>query len=172
MTDTPTEHGWYVDDRCTNCDVARRLAPGLIAEEGGRSVVVRRPRDAEDERRLHAAAFACHTRSVRPPSGHRLDPALDPYPMPLDATVYLCGHNAPMTAAANSYLLRRPAGNLLMVDTPRWSETPATRFEWLLPGHGDRARLPAAETAGRMRALATRTAAPRPRPVDFTAMRW
>ncbi|MFE4610583.1 hypothetical protein ACFRK5_19880 [Streptomyces niveus] len=169
MTDTPTEHGWYVDDRCTNCDVARRLAPGLIAEQGGRSVVVRRPRDAEDERRLHAAAFACHTPV---PSARRLDPALDPYPMPLDATVYLCGHNAPMTAAANSYLLRRPAGNLLMVDTPRWSETPATRFEWLLPGHGDRARLPAAEAAGRMRALATRTAALRPRPVDFTAMRW
>ncbi|MGW6508266.1 ferredoxin [Streptomyces niveus] len=71
MTDTPTEHGWHVDDRCTNCDVARRLAPGLIAEEGGRSVVVRRPRDAEDERRLHAAAFACHTRSVRPPSASR-----------------------------------------------------------------------------------------------------
>ncbi|MEV8402418.1 ferredoxin [Streptomyces niveus] len=71
MTDTPTEHGWHVDDRCTNCDVARRLAPGLIAEEGGRSVVVRRPRDAEDERRLHAAAFACHTRSVRPPSARR-----------------------------------------------------------------------------------------------------
>lgn len=296
MNDTPTDHGWRVDDRCTNCDVARQLAPGLIADEGGRSVVVRQPRDAEDERRLHAAAFACHTRSVRPPSGRRLDPALDPYPMPLDATVYLCGHNAPMTAAANSYLVRRPSGNLLMVDTPRWSEALAARFEalgpvsdvllthqdhaahgrayadrfgarlwihegdlaaapdadqvlrgtdpveitpgvvahplpghtrgsvvyvaderycfsgdsfywsrttgdievaenvtwysieelaaslartadtlhfeWLLPGHGDRTHLPPTETTTRLRALATRTAALRPRPIDFTAMRW
>ncbi|MFF2189781.1 MBL fold metallo-hydrolase [Streptomyces sp. NPDC058155] len=296
MNDTSTDTGWYVDDRCTNCDVSRQLAPGLIADGGGRSVVVRQPRDAGEEQRLHAAAFACHTRSVRPPAGRRLDAALDPYPMPLDATVSLCGHNAPMTAAANSYLVRRPSGSRIMVDTPRWSEALATRFEtlgpvtdvllthqdhaahgrayadrfgarlwihegdlasapdadqvlrgtdpveitegvvahplpghtrgsvvyvaderycfsgdsfywsrttgdievvenvtwysieelaaslartvdalrfeWLLPGHGDRRHLPAAESHRRMRSLATRTAALRPRPVDFTATRW
>ncbi|GGK24700.1 MBL fold metallo-hydrolase [Streptomyces camponoticapitis] len=295
--DTPaTDAEWHVDDRCTDCDVSRQLAPGLIAAVGGRSVVVRQPRDAADERRLHAAAFACHTRSVRPPSGRRLGPELDPYPMPLDTTVRLCGHNAPMTAAANSYLVRRPSGSQVMVDTPRWSEAlavrfeafgpvsdvllthrdhaahgrayadrfgarlwihegdldaapdadqvlrgteaveitdgvvahplpghtrgsvvyvaderycfsgdsfywsrttgdievvenvtwysieelaaslartvDALRFEWLLPGHGDRNHFTAAEADRRMRALATRTAALRPRPVDFTATRW
>ncbi|MFC8077076.1 MBL fold metallo-hydrolase [Streptomyces sp. NPDC057307] len=300
MTDTtddnPTAPGWHVDARCTDCDVARQLAPGLIDQVDGRSVVVRQPRDAGEEQRLHAAAFACHTRSVRPPAGRRLDPALDPYPMPLDATVSLCGHNAPMTAAANSYLVRRPSGSQVMVDTPRWSEALAVRFEvlgpvtdvllthrdhaahgrayadrfgarlwihegdldaapdadqvlrgtdaveitegvvahplpghtrgsvvyvaderycfsgdsfywsrttgdievvdnvtwysieelaaslarivdtlrfeWLLPGHGDRNHLPPAESHRRMRSLATRTAALCPRPVDFTATRW
>ncbi|MER7156143.1 MBL fold metallo-hydrolase, partial [Streptomyces lydicus] len=29
--------GWYVDERCTNCDVARQLAPDLIGEADGRS---------------------------------------------------------------------------------------------------------------------------------------
>ncbi|MGW2598769.1 4Fe-4S domain-containing protein [Streptomyces klenkii] len=122
--------GWYVDDRCTDCDVARQLAPGLIGEAGGRSVVIRQPAGAEEERRLYAAAFACHTRSIRLTSG-RLDPARDPYPLPLDETVYFCGHNSPDTAAANSYLLRRPSGSLMMIDTPRWSEELATRFEGL-----------------------------------------
>ncbi|MEU2772736.1 ferredoxin [Streptomyces sp. NPDC007162] len=288
-------HGWQVDARCTNCDAARQLAPGLIAEVGGRSAVVRQPRDAAETERLYAAAHACPTRSVRPPGG-RLDAARDPFPLALDGTVALCGHNSPRTAGANSYLLRRPGGTSMMVDTPRWSpvlaaryeasgpvtdvllthrdhaahgrryadrfgarlwihegdldaapdadrvlrgtgetriadgvlalpfpgHTPGSvlyladdrycfsgdsfywsrttadievaesvtwysirelaasltrtadrlRFEWLLPGHGDRRRLPGEETTSRLERLAARTRALRPRPVDFGAVRW
>ncbi|MFI6449411.1 MBL fold metallo-hydrolase [Kitasatospora sp. NPDC050543] len=286
--------GWYVDGRCTNCDVARQLAPELIHEIGGRSEVVRQPRDEAETRQLHAAAYACPTRSIRPP-GRRLDPALDPFPLPLDEGLYLCGHNSRQTAGANSYLLRRGSGNLL-VDTPRWSaeladryealgpvtdvllthrdhaahgrryadrfgarlwihegdreaapgadrvlsgiepvkvaegviaypfpghtrgsvlfvaderycfsgdslywsratedievvesvtwysiEELATslartvdrlRFEWLLPGHGDRRRLPAEEMARRLKGLTARAQGLRPQPIDFSAVRW
>ncbi|MFJ9407016.1 MBL fold metallo-hydrolase [Streptomyces sp. NPDC101393] len=284
-----------MDDRCTNCDVARQLAPGLIAEVGGRAEVIRQPRTAAESRQLHTAAFACHTRSIRHTS-QRLDPALDPFPLALDETVHLCGHNAPHTAAANSYLVRRPSGSVMMVDTPRWSSALAERyaalgpltdvllthrdhaahgrryadhfgarlwihegdldaapdadrvlrgtepveigegmiahplpghtegsvlyvaderycfsgdsfywsrttgdievaenvtwysihelaaslvrtaerlrFEWLLPGHGDRKRLPATEMAQRMRGLTARARHMQPQPIDFTAMRW
>lgn len=295
--------GWYVDSRCTNCDVARQLAPGLVVEADGRSRVVRQPRDEVELRALHAAAYACHTRSIRHPSLH-LDPTLDPYPAALDGDgdgeVLLCGHNSVHTAGANAYLLRRPAlGTALMIDTPRWSASlagryeaygPVTdvllthrdhaahgrryadhfgarlwihegdldaapgadrvlrgtepvevgpggsgviayplpghtegsvlyvadelycfsgdsfywsrttddlevaasvtwysievlaaslertagalRFEWLLPGHGDRMRLPAAEMARRLREMTDRTRGLRPRPVDFAAVRW
>ncbi|MEZ0092289.1 MBL fold metallo-hydrolase [Streptacidiphilus sp. EB129] len=121
---------WYVDDRCTNCDVARQLAPGLIEEVGGRSEIVRQPRDAADLAQLNAAAFACHTRSIRRPAGP-LDSAADPFPLALDDTVLICGHNSPHTAAANSYLLRRPSGTLMMVDTPRWAGELAARYEAL-----------------------------------------
>ncbi|MFF7470285.1 4Fe-4S domain-containing protein [Streptomyces sp. NPDC008092] len=150
------EHGWRVDGRCTNCDVARQLAPGLVGEVAGRSAVLRQPRDAAETARLHAAAHACPTRSVRPPDG-RTDPARDPFPMPLDdigtgtgsgtdsesgsgtgtdsesgsgsGSVLLCGHNSPHTAGANSYLLRRPDGTSMMIDTPRWSPALAARYE-------------------------------------------
>lgn len=295
MGDEPSEDDWYVDERCTNCDVARQLAPGLVGEVGGRSVLLRRPHDQSELRQLHAAAHACPTRSIRPPAG-RLDAAWDPFPMALDDTVYLCGHNSPHTAGANSYLLRRPDGTAMMVDTPRWSTALATsyealgpvtdvllthrdhaahgrsyadrfgarlwihegdldaapdadsvlrgteptaiadgviafplpghtrgsvlyladerycfsgdsfywsrttgdievadsvtwysigelaaslartaprlRFEWLLPGHGDRRLLPGDDMARRLRRLAVRTRDLRPRPVDFTAVRW
>jgi glyoxylase-like metal-dependent hydrolase (beta-lactamase superfamily II) len=286
---------WYVDDRCTDCDVARQLAPGLIGEVGGRSELLRQPRDAEELAMVNAAAFACHTRSIRRRTGP-LDDAADPFPLALDDTVLLCGHNSPRTAAANSYLLRRPAGTLMMVDTPRWSERLAARyeklgrvtdvllthrdhaahgrryadrfgarlwihegdlahapdadrvlrgtdpveiadgvtaypvpghtegsvlyvadrrycfsgdtiywsrsrgglavaehvtwysiealaaslartapllhFEWVLPGHGDRRHLPAAEMAEQLRTLTAYTAGLRPRPVDFTVHQW
>jgi glyoxylase-like metal-dependent hydrolase (beta-lactamase superfamily II) len=294
-TDTDTGTGWRVDRRCTNCDAARQLAPGLVAEIDGRSSVVRQPRTEAEEKALHAAAFACHTRSVR--YGSRgPDRALDPFPLRLTDDVYLCGHNSPRTAGANSYLLRRPGGKLMLIDTPRWNSTLATRyaalgqvtdvllthrdhaahgreyadrfgaklwihegdlaaapdadevlrgtepvgiaegvsahplpghtegsvlyladdaycfsgdsfywsrsaddlavaesvtwysiaelaaalartaprvrFEWLLPGHGDRKHLPADEFARRLHDLAGRTGGLPPRPIDFTALRW
>ncbi|MGK8503488.1 MBL fold metallo-hydrolase [Nocardia asiatica] len=120
---------WFVDDRCVNCDVARQLAPGLIGEVDGRSEILRQPRDEPEERALAAAAFACQTRSVRR-GNVSLDAAFDPFPMRLDEGVYLCGHNSSHTAGANSYLLRHRGGNL-MVDTPRWSESLAARYEML-----------------------------------------
>jgi glyoxylase-like metal-dependent hydrolase (beta-lactamase superfamily II) len=132
MRDDRLAGDWYVDDRCTNCDVARQLAPGLIGEVDGRSALVRQPRDPTDFRRLHAAAHACHTRSIQPPAG-RMDASLDPFPMALDDTVHLCGHNSTRTAGANSYLLGRPGGTLMMVDTPRWSVSLAARYEALGP---------------------------------------
>ncbi|MEU9080110.1 MBL fold metallo-hydrolase [Kitasatospora sp. NPDC048538] len=285
---------WTVDDRCTNCDVARQLAPGLIREHRGRSELVRQPRDEAEHRSLLAAAHACPTRSVRPAAGP-LDPAGDPFPLALDEEVLLLGHNSRHTAGANSYLCRRPTG-WLMVDTPRFAEALAARyealgpvtdvllthrdhaahgrryadrlgarlwihegdldaapdadrvlrgldsveiapgvtarpfpghtrgsvlyavddrycftgdtlywsrttgdvevhesitwysieelsasldrslgalhFEWLLPGHGERRRMPAAEADRRLRALAERCRSLRPAPVDFAAVRW
>ncbi|MFC1415462.1 MBL fold metallo-hydrolase [Streptacidiphilus cavernicola] len=132
MDTQPADSGWRVDNRCTNCDVARQLAPDLISEIAGRSSVVRQPRSEAEEAALHAAAFACPTRSIRH-GGRELDPAHDPFPLRLTEHVHLCGHNSPRTAGANSYLLRRPAGNLMMVDTPRWSPELATAYEALGP---------------------------------------
>jgi glyoxylase-like metal-dependent hydrolase (beta-lactamase superfamily II) len=123
---------WHIDQRCTNCDAARQLAPGLIAEVAGRSSVIRQPRTRAEEQALHAAAFACHTRSIRR-AGRGPDPALDPFPLALTGHVYLCGHNSLRTAGANSYLLRRPAGTLMMIDTPRWSGALAAKYAALGP---------------------------------------
>ncbi|MEU2158318.1 MBL fold metallo-hydrolase [Streptomyces sp. NPDC019396] len=287
--------GWYVDDRCINCDVARQFAPDLIGESQGRSQVLRLPGNDAETRRLHAAVFACPTRSVRPAAGQP-DQALDPFPMAVDDGVLICGHNSPHTAGANSYLLMRPSGTAMMIDTPRWrpdlaeryaASGPVTdvllthrdhaahgrryadhfgarlwihegdvdaapdadqvirglevteigegvtahpvpghtrgsvlyladdrycfsgdsfywsrstgdlevvesvtwysieelavsltraagrlRFEWVLPGHGDRHRLAAEEMSQRLLALAGRTRLLRPREIDFTAVRW
>ena len=126
MTEAHTN--WYVDDRCTNCDVARQFAPGLIEEVGLRSTVVRQPATEAELTELHKAVFACPTRSIRPADGP-IDTSLDPFPLALDDNVFHCGHNSRQTAAANAYLLRRPDGTSVMIDTPRWSPALADRYE-------------------------------------------
>lgn len=127
MNEHVAEAMWHIDRRCTNCDAARQLAPDSISEVAGRSSIIRQPRTPAQEHALYAAAFACPTRSIR--RGARgLDPALDPFPLPLTEHVHLCGHNSPHTAGANSYLLRRPAGTLMMIDTPRFSRALAAKY--------------------------------------------
>ncbi|GAA2239945.1 MULTISPECIES: MBL fold metallo-hydrolase [Kitasatospora] len=133
MGEVRSQDGWQVDGRCTNCDVARQLAPGLIGEVDGRSVVLRQPQDESEVRLLQAAAHACPTRSIHPPGRRPLAAADDPFPLALDDGVLLCGHNSRQTAGANSYLLRRPGGTTMMVDTPRWSASLAARYEALGP---------------------------------------
>ncbi|MFJ9693856.1 4Fe-4S domain-containing protein [Kitasatospora sp. NPDC101183] len=129
---------WSVDERCMNCDAARQFAPGLIEERAGRSAVVRPPKGEAEERSLLAAAHACPTRSIRPAAG-ALTPENDPFPLALshdggeaDGDVLLLGHNSRQTAGASAYLCRRPDG-WLMIDTPRYSERLAARYEALGP---------------------------------------
>lgn len=132
MNEHAADPGWHIDRRCTNCDAARQLAPGLVAEVDGSSSIIRQPRTDAEEKTLYAAAFACHTRSIR--HGSRAPhPSHDPFPLRLAGHVHLCGHNSPHTAGANSYLLRRPAGNLMMFDTPRWSNALAAKYGALGP---------------------------------------
>ncbi|MEV7547829.1 MBL fold metallo-hydrolase, partial [Streptomyces sp. NPDC089915] len=77
----------------------------------------------------------------------------------------------------------RATGDLAVADSVTWysiEELAASlarsagrlRFEWVLPGHGDRRRLPADEMSRRLGALTERTRLLRPRPIDFTAVRW
>ncbi|MEU0804950.1 ferredoxin [Streptomyces sp. NPDC005970] len=139
-TDTPTQtdarprDGWYVDDRCLNCNIARQYAPGMITyaeggNYGGVSSVVRQPETEEEVRQMYQAAYACPTRSVHPPQDQWGEDS-DPYPMPLDedGIVLLCGYASPQTYGATSYLLRRPDGTAMMIDTPRWRPALARRY--------------------------------------------
>lgn len=77
-----------------------------------------------------AAAFACPTRSIRP-HGRRLEQDADPFPLRLDERVRLCGHNSPQTAGATAYLLSRPSGTLMMIDSPWFSDALASKYEAL-----------------------------------------
>ena len=123
------EGPWFVDTRCIGCDVARHWAPGLIEmDDRGRSYLARQPQTPQEAAALWRAAVACPTQSianreyVRPPAGV--------FPYELTAGVYALGHNAPSSFGGHSYLVVRPAGNL-MVDSPRFARVLADAVDRL-----------------------------------------
>ncbi|MXW57082.1 MAG: MBL fold metallo-hydrolase [Acidimicrobiia bacterium] len=108
---------WFVDTRCIGCDVARHWAPGLIdMDDKGRSFVARQPQTQVETAALWRAAVACPTQSI----GNRevVRPPASVFPYELTDGVYALGYNARSSFGGHSYLLPRPAGNL-MVDSPR-----------------------------------------------------
>lgn len=127
--------GWYVDDRCLNCNLSRQYAAGMIGykpggDYGGLSTVLRQPENAAETQRMYEAAYACPTRSVHPPRNEWAEDT-DPYPLELDddGVVLLCGHASTRTYGATSYLLRRPDGTAMMIDTPKWRPALARRYQ-------------------------------------------
>lgn len=109
---------WFVDTRCIDCDTCRELVPELFGDVGGQSVVIRQPVAADAERQAWLAAEACPTQSIgRSPRTAR--PAAL-YPLRLDGPVSYLGHTSEDSFGADSYLVERPDGNLL-VDSPRFT---------------------------------------------------
>lgn len=119
--------GWFVDRTCFDCDVARQLAPGLIAEDGrGLSYFTRPPEGVEEERAAWRALLACPTGSIGAPPGAKAPE--DAFPYEVAPGVFLAGYNARATFGSNAYFVPRPEGNLL-VDGPRYVERLAQAFE-------------------------------------------
>ena len=56
----------FVDDTCINCDTCRQLAPGVFAERGAYSAVVRQPANETERRAALRAVLACPTGSIGP----------------------------------------------------------------------------------------------------------
>jgi len=109
---------WFVDRRCIDCDTCRELAPAVFADVGDQSVVGRQPTTGHDERAAWLAAVACPTASIG--TVPRRDRPEGLFPHRLDDGVHLCGWNSEDSFGADSYLVSRPDGNLL-VDSPRFT---------------------------------------------------
>ena len=117
---------WYIDTACINCAAARHVAPGLIVENGDKSVFARQPANAEEEIMAWRAMLVCPTASVR---HEKKKPRPDGiFPQELAPGVYRCGFNSKDSYGAHSYFVKRPEGNLL-VDSPRFSKELRFFFE-------------------------------------------
>ncbi len=109
---------FYVDTRCINCDASRQRAPALFGEQDGQSVVVRQPQTDDELEQMWLAALICPTNSIKADPPRKRPSGL--YPLHLEGPVHLMGFNSPDSFGANSFLVERPDGNLL-VDAPRWT---------------------------------------------------
>jgi glyoxylase-like metal-dependent hydrolase (beta-lactamase superfamily II)/ferredoxin len=121
----PEDRGgaWFADTTCIACDIARLLAPGLIAEDArGLSYFTREPSTEEERRQAWRAMLACPSASI---GGEKPPP--DVFPWELTPGVWMLGYNARESFGATSWLLVRPDGNV-MVDAPRWAPALAERI--------------------------------------------
>ncbi|KAA8499145.1 hypothetical protein FVE85_6730 [Porphyridium purpureum] len=127
---------FFVDSTCINCDTCRWWAPKTFDHADGQSYVHRQPETAEERKLAFQALLACPTAPIhgaRAPD--ELQAARRGIPMPTDVTgVFHNGYADEASFGACSYSLQYD-GNVIMVDSPRFSPGLAANIESLVrPG--------------------------------------
>jgi len=117
---------WFVDTSCIDCAAAREVAPRLIVSRGGQSVFARQPKTEEELKMAWRARLLCPTASIHTATKQATPDNL--FPQELTSGIYRLGYNARSSFGAHSYLIRRPAGNI-MVDSPRWTSNLVVKLE-------------------------------------------
>jgi glyoxylase-like metal-dependent hydrolase (beta-lactamase superfamily II)/ferredoxin len=135
----------YVDDTCIDCDTCRWMAPEVFDRAGDQSRVHHQPATPAELQRALMALLACPTASIGASERHDLRPVLAAFPdrladlagrapaegaAPGPQGVYHCGFHHEDSFGATSYLVVRPAGNVL-VDSPRFAAPLVRRLEEL-----------------------------------------
>ncbi|HEX5009885.1 MAG TPA: MBL fold metallo-hydrolase [Planctomycetota bacterium] len=135
----------YVDETCIDCDTCRWMAPATFDSAGDKSRVHHQPQTRAELQRALMALVACPTASIGATEHHDMKPVLAAFPdrladlagrpaaegaAPGPQGVYHCGYHHEDSFGATSYLVVRPAGNVL-VDSPRFAAPLVKRIEAL-----------------------------------------
>jgi glyoxylase-like metal-dependent hydrolase (beta-lactamase superfamily II)/ferredoxin len=115
---------YFVDASCIDCDRCRQIAPSVYGrlDAVAQTVVMRQPEGRAERRRAAMGLVACPTASIgtaqKTDVAEVVHAATAAFPERLEDGVYDCGYASESSFGATSYLLVRPAGNVL-VDSPR-----------------------------------------------------
>ncbi len=122
----------YVDGSCIDCETCRRVAPLTFSRDprAGQSIVSRQPQSGAELERALMALVACPTASIGSDEKQEVAAASRRFPDEIAEGIYDCGYAAESSYGAASYLIRRPAGNVL-VDSPRAAKPLIARLEEL-----------------------------------------
>jgi glyoxylase-like metal-dependent hydrolase (beta-lactamase superfamily II)/ferredoxin len=119
----------FVDESCIECDTCRELAPDVFGSlDSGQSFVRVQPADDATWRRALHAVVSCPTSSIG--AERSAKQAANDLPVVLDGPVYRCGYSSEASYGAQSYLVVRSGGNIL-VDSPRFVAPLARRIDEL-----------------------------------------
>jgi glyoxylase-like metal-dependent hydrolase (beta-lactamase superfamily II)/ferredoxin len=119
----------FVDDSCIECDTCRELAPDVFGSlDSGQSFVRAQPSDEGTWRRALHAVVSCPTSSIG--TERSAKEAARDLPVHLHGPVYRCGYASETSYGAQSYLVQRADGNVL-VDSPRFAAPLVRRIDEL-----------------------------------------
>jgi glyoxylase-like metal-dependent hydrolase (beta-lactamase superfamily II)/ferredoxin len=112
---------FYVDSTCIDCDTCRWMAPQVFQRVEGQSAVYQQPTDEKTRLAALQALLSCPTASIgtveKPTDIRQAQASL---PLAIADNVYHCGYHSEKSFGAASYLIQRPAGNVL-IDSPRFT---------------------------------------------------
>src|SRR5437762_11823229 len=121
----------FVDSSCIECDTCRELAPDVFGSTASeQSFVTRQPADDAAWHRALQAVVSCPTSSIG--ADRSAKEAARSLPVPVDGPVYRCGYSSESSYGAQSWLVRRDDGNVL-VDSPRFAAPLVKSLEGLRP---------------------------------------
>jgi glyoxylase-like metal-dependent hydrolase (beta-lactamase superfamily II)/ferredoxin len=121
---------FFVDSTCIDCDTCSQLAPGIFRDHGDQCSVHHQPQTIDETRLAMMALVSCPTGSIGAVQRHDAHIGIDAFPLPLDENVYFCGFTSESSFGAWSYLITRPAGNIL-IDSPRFATQLLKRIDAL-----------------------------------------
>lgn len=136
---------WFVDSSCIDCETCRFVAPATFAAgPDAMSYVHRQPVTGEEQLRAAMALVACPTSSIGSTGKTRAREAARTFPEPIEpgSHVHYCGYAAEQAYGAQSWLVVREDGNVL-VDSPRFARPLVERIEalggvrWMFLTHRD-----------------------------------
>lgn len=112
---------FFVDRTCIDCGTCYQFAPATFQDGGDHARVHAQPGDAVARLRASMAMVACPVGSIGTNDKIDMARASQAFPHALAEDVSFCGYASEKSFGAWSYLIRRPAGNVL-VDSPRAAE--------------------------------------------------
>jgi glyoxylase-like metal-dependent hydrolase (beta-lactamase superfamily II) len=125
---------FYVDSSCIDCGTCWQWDPHHFAPTGSTSHVHHQPRGEEETERALLALQACPVAAIGAPGDLLRRTPADGFPALLArhpaGDVHYCGWASRKSFGASSYLVVRPAGNVL-IDSPRFNGALARRIEVL-----------------------------------------
>jgi len=121
----------FVDAQCIDCDTCRELAPSTFARaDRGLSYVARQPSGGAERLRALQALVSCPVAAIGTQTKADVRAAARSLPVEIADGIYACGWASADSYGAQAYLIRRPAGNIL-VDSPRAARPLLRRLEEL-----------------------------------------
>jgi glyoxylase-like metal-dependent hydrolase (beta-lactamase superfamily II)/ferredoxin len=121
---------FFVDTTCIDCPVCRQVEPKIFGDADGQAVVVAQPKSDAERLRAAIALVSCPAGSIGSRTRADTRAAIDALPEKIAEDVYWCGFASKDSYGAQSYLITRPDGNVL-VDSPRFTQPLVERIEAL-----------------------------------------
>jgi glyoxylase-like metal-dependent hydrolase (beta-lactamase superfamily II)/ferredoxin len=122
---------FFVDASCIDCDTCRQIAPEIFRDHGGQASVYNQPHDDTAQRQALMALTACPTGSIGTTGKHDKRIGIDAFPTPVTGNIFFCGFTAESSFGAWSYLIVRPDGGNILIDSPRYVPPLARRIDSL-----------------------------------------